>query len=231
MGRSATVLILTTVAAATVLARTNVVMAPAEVVDTQQTIFPSGGLLEVKDSTGLVEISGWDQPQIEIMVTKSTRKRFAPSDIERVSEGLDQVLVTAHQVGNDHVVIRTEFPSHSVLHPLGGRSSVQLKYRIHVPRETRLVVSQDSGALKVNDVRASMVLSNRLGDIELSLPETERYAIDARARFGGVNSEWCSSNRPERADDGTPPHRLQLRVGTGEITVRKAKAQTETLVD
>ena len=78
MGRIATVFLLTIVAACILSARSPVVtnLEPAEVVDMQQTIFNSGGLLEITDSFGDIEIVGWDQPEIEIVVTKSSQRRY-----------------------------------------------------------------------------------------------------------------------------------------------------------
>ena len=232
MGRVAPVFFLTVVTATMLFARSTVAnLEPAEVVDMQQTIFNSGGLLEVTDSFGDVEIVGWDQPEIEVVVTKSSQQRYAPADLDRAIAALDRIVVTTEQQSNDHVLIRTAFPSRSVMRPLRGKSHVHLVYTIHVPRQTRLVVRHDMGELKVHDVTANMLLSNRFGDIEVSLPENERYAIDAKARIGAVNSEWCPMIDERLADDGAAPHQLQLRVGVGEIIVHKTPVSVETLVD
>jgi hypothetical protein len=202
---------------------------PAEVVDMQQTIFNSGGLLEINDSYGDMDIVGWDQPEIEIVVTKSTQKRYAPDALDRAMAALDRIVITTEQRGNDHVLIKTAFPSRTAMRPLQGKSNVHLSYTIHVPRQTRLLVRHDMGELKVHDVTASMLLSNRIGDIVLSLPENERYVIDAKAKIGGVSSEWRPTE--EFAGDGAAPHQLQLRVGVGAITVRKSPVSVEALVD
>jgi hypothetical protein len=233
MVRIASVCLLTMVAASILSARTSVVgnLEPAEVVDMQQTIFNSGGLLEITDSFGDVEIVGWDQPEIEVVVTKSTQKRYGPGELDRAIEALEQIRVTTEQQSSDHVLIRTAFPSRSAMRPLHGKSNVRLVYTIHVPRQTRLLVKHDTGELKVHDVTASMLLTNRLGDIVLSLPENERYAIDAKARVGGVNSEWCPTMNDRFNEDGAAPHQLQLRVGVGEIIVHKTPVSVETLVD
>jgi hypothetical protein len=224
----ATVFLLTLTLATTSLARMNPVLEPAAVIDMQQTIFPSGGLLEIKDSLGAVEIAGWDRPQIEVMVTKSTDRKYAPEEIEKANEDLDRIVVTTRHLTDQHVVIRTEFPGHSVLRLLGGRSKVHLTYVIHVPRQTRLMVKQQMGELKIHEVSASMILSNRIGDIEVTLPATEKYSIDAKARVGGVNSELCEEHVSK--DDGIAPHRLQLRVDVGDITVRQASVASDSLV-
>lgn len=205
------------------------ILEPAAVTDMQQTIFPSGGLLEIKDSLGDVEIVGWDSPEIEVVVTKSTHKRYSPEEMEKVAAELDRIVIATEQVANDHFLIRTEFPSRNHSRLARVKGNVHLAYRIHVPRQTRLVVHQESGGLKIHDVTASMQLSNRTGDIEVNLPDNERYAIDARVRVGGVTSDWCSESEP--SDDGVEPHQLLLRVGVGDITVRKFPVVTDTLVD
>jgi hypothetical protein len=217
-------------------ARTNPVMEPAEVIDTQQAIFNSGGLLEMKDSFGEVEIIGWDQPQIEVVVTKTTQKRYPLDEIDRGIAELDRVAVTTETVSDDHIVIRTGVASRGgVLRPVKGKSNVHLVYQVHVPRMTRLIVAHDAGEVKVHDVTANMVVMNRAGDIEISLPENERYAIDAKARIGGINSEWCTESHGvnDVADDGAEAHHVHLRVGVGDITLRKSHLETgiETEVD
>lgn len=201
----------------------------AEVVDMQQTIFNSGGLLEITDSIGDMDIAGWDQPEIEIVITKSTQRRYAVGELDRVLAALDRIVVSTEQRTADHLLVKTAFPSRIAMHAMSGRSNVHLRYSIHVPRNTRLVVRHEMGELKVRDVTANMLLSNRKGDIVLSLPENERYAIDARARTGGVHSELCPLKT--FADDGAAPHQLQLRVDVGAITVRKSSVAVDTLVD
>jgi hypothetical protein len=232
MGRIATAFCLTIVTVWNLSARSPVAnVEPAEVVDMQQTLFNSGGLLEINDSFGDVEIVGWDQPAIEVVVSKSTQKGYAAAELDRAIAALDRIIVSTEQRSNDHVLIRTAFPSRSVMRPLHGKSNVHLVYTIHVPRQTRLIVKHDAGELKVHDVTANMLLSNRFGGIEVSLPENERYAIDAKARIGAVNSEWRPTIDDRSADDGAAPHQLQLRVGVGEIIVHKTPVSVETLVD
>ncbi len=234
MVRIATVCLLTIVASGILSARTSPFIGSpeqAEVVDMQQTIFNSGGLLEITDSFGDVEIVGWDQPEIEVVVTKSSQKRYAAADLDRATAALDLIRVTAEQQSTGHLLIRTAFPSRAALRPVNGKSNVRLTYTIHVPRQTRLLVKHDMGELKVHDVTANMLLSNRMGDIVLSLPENERYDIDARAKNGGVNSEWCPDHTDRLTGDGVTPHQLQLRVGVGEIIVHKTPVSVETLVD
>jgi UDP-N-acetyl-D-mannosaminuronate dehydrogenase len=81
------------------------------VVDMQQTLINSGGTLEVKESHGNVNIIGWEQPQIEVTVTKSTSRRFTREDIDQAIAELDRIVVTTDHVSDNHVVIRTQLPS------------------------------------------------------------------------------------------------------------------------
>jgi hypothetical protein len=230
MGHIATVSLLTMFGVSLLSARPpHGNLEPAEVVDTQQQIFNSGGLLEITDSYGDMDIVGWDQPEIEIVVTKSTNRRYSPAELDRAIAALDRIVITAEERTVDHLLIRTAFPSRTAMRPVHGKSHVHLSYTIRVPRQTRLLVKHDMGELRVHDVTASMLLSNRVGDIIVSLPENERYTIDAKAKIGGVNSEWPPPE--ELADDGAAPHQLQLRVGVGAITVKKSPAPVETPVD
>lgn len=221
MIRIVTVTLLVVVAACTVYARTNPTLT-AEVIDTEQTIFSSGGTIEIAGSFGALEIVGWERPEIELVVTKTARHKYTPEDLDRAVDALDRITVNAETRGGNRLVIRTVFPSRSVLRPIKGKSNVHLTYTIRVPRQTSLIVNHEGGEVNVQDVAGSMQLSNRLGQIEVSLPEDERYSIDAKAKIGAVNSDWFPSI--SACDDGSlAPHQLHLRVGIGEITVRNSR--------
>ncbi|MBS1872019.1 MAG: hypothetical protein JSU00_02320 [Acidobacteria bacterium] len=178
---------------------------PVEAVDTEQTIFASGGIVELKDSIGNVQVEGWERSEVLVTVTKSA--------VERTEGELDRIVVAAERRGPDHLVITTR-------QPLRHRADVRLSYVIHVPRQTKLVIAHDRGDIEVRNVSANMHVSNRMGRIDLSLPQNERYAIDAKTHFGRVASEWDDRHY---SPDELAPVRLLLRVGTGDITLRRAR--------
>jgi hypothetical protein len=229
MGRIMGVFLLAVATGSGILARhTPILMEPAEAIDMQQSLFASGGTLELKDSMGDVEIVGWDQPQVEVTVRKSTDRRYAPEDMEKALVQLERIVVRTDQVADDHLVIRTEFPSWNLFSRLlGAKPNVHLSYTIRVPKQTRLIIRHNVGEVRVHDVAANMDVTARVGDIDVNLPDGERYTIDAKARIGGVSSDWCSAAHRYSADGELLPeviaHRVTLRVGIGDITVRKSR--------
>src|SRR5262245_19426888 len=51
---------------------------PVEITSTERVSFASGGLIRFNDSYGDLTVEGWDRPEVEITVTKSTDRYFAP---------------------------------------------------------------------------------------------------------------------------------------------------------
>jgi hypothetical protein len=194
----------TLVTAGFLQARQNFRIEPAEAIDTEQTIFASGGIVELKESTGQVQIEGWDQSEVQVVVRKF--------GVERAAGELDRIVVTSERLSSNHMVITTR-------QPLRHRSDVRLIYQIKVPRQTRLVIEHDRGDVQVRNVTANMRVSNRIGRIDLSLPQNELYAIDAKTHTGQVASEW--DNQDGCPGDMLEPVKLMLRVGTGNITLRR----------
>jgi predicted membrane protein len=231
MGRLTTVFLLALATGSGILARhTPILTEPAEAIDMQQSLFTSGGTLELKDSMGDVEIVGWDQPQVEVTVRKFTERTYAPQEMEKALAQLERIVVRTDQVADDHLVIRTEFPSWNLFtRLLGGKSNVHLSYTIRVPKQTRLIIRHDVGEVRVHDVAANMDVTARIGDIDVNLPDDERYTIDAKAHIGDVSSDWCPAAQRYSAEGEMLPdaiaHRVTLRVGVGDITVRKSRRE------
>ncbi len=227
MRRFTTAILLAFLSATLAFARHSpILMEPAETIDMQQALFSSGGILEMKDSMGDVEVTGWEQPQIEVTVTKSTSRRYAPEEMEKGLAQLERIVVTTDQVTDNHIVIRTECPpSNLFARALSSRPDIHLSYRIKVPRQTRLIIRHDVGEVRVHDMAANMEVSTRVGDIDVKLPDDQRYTVDAKARVGDVDSDWCPAAQRYSMDgdmmDGTLAHHVTLRVGVGDIVVRK----------
>jgi hypothetical protein len=171
MTRLAATFILLIAAATGALGRQAPVLEVAEVVDIQQTLINSGGTLEVKESHGNVNIIGWEQPQIEVTVTKSTSKRFTREDIDQAIAELDRIIVTTDHVSENRVVIRTQLPSPDgyIRTARGGRSKVKLSYTIKVPKQTKIIVTQDEGQVSVKNISSNVeVTTCRRGRTSLS---------------------------------------------------------------
>src|SRR5271165_3159731 len=177
---------------------------------TQTFSFDPRGLIQLEQSYGDVEIQGWDRPEVEITTIRSTLRKQ------------DNIGITAVKQGEDRVKITTDFPSR--------KSNSDLKYVIKAPAQAKLVVHHDMGDVKVINFTSDIEVTNRIGEIGLTLAEPESYSVDAKARIGDVSSDvGCSvgsnliGQQLHTAGDGNLHRQLLLRIGIGDISIRKIK--------
>src|SRR5579862_6350363 len=81
----------------------------AEATNTQQFSFAPGGTIRLNKSYGDVFIEGWDQPQVEVTVVKST-SYFEPRMKEKTTRRLATVNVATERKSDTEVVITTTLP-------------------------------------------------------------------------------------------------------------------------
>ena len=119
----------------------------------------AAGAIRLENSFGEVDIDGWDRPEVEVTVVRSTEHLYDskqrdskqpdsnPRDAQASAQPqrhrdeaqrrLDSVQITAKQDGND-VVISTAYPPlNGFTHPLSRRSDIQISYRINAPRASQ----------------------------------------------------------------------------------------------
>ena len=101
------------------------------------------GTVEVVNVEGSIEISGWDQPMVDVTGT--------------IGEKVDRVDVTSSA---NHTTVRVVLPSGNTWN---GDSSAQLKIR--VPQKSALEVSLVSSNLRVSGVTGNQHLQTVSGDI------------------------------------------------------------------
>ena len=191
--------------------------------------FATGGVIRMLDSFGEVYIEGWDQPRVEIVWTRATQKKYRPEDREEALRQLERVEVQASKAAENELVVATRFPSRNLFtRPLRGKSNLELVYRIKAPRETTLQIQHSIGGVKVKDIRGNIRVTNGIGEITLVLPESGRYEIDANAGIGDVSSAFGRQTKRRHligaslAESGAQnARRLYLRVGIGEINIKK----------
>ena len=209
----------------------------AQVVDTEQMVFSSGGTIELQDSCGQVSIEGWDRAEVELTVIKTTQRKYSDLEMPHAMAELDRILIGTERPSDNHLVITTTLPDRNLTRPLRGKSNVDLEYHIRAPRQSRLIIKHDIGEVKVSDIVGDMRLTARIGDISLRLSPEARYAVDAKAKVGDVCSEVGNSMRDHvigaqaLKPAGAPAYELYLRVGIGDITVHKIAEEAEATVD
>jgi hypothetical protein len=128
---------------------------PAQVSNTERVDFPPGGTIRVDRSYGELSVEGWDQPQVEIMVTKFMPFDYEPAHPEHATERLEAIRVVAERRSPTELAISTNVPTGRTVfspwrHPTNG--DVMLEYEIYVPRNSKLAIQHGVGTVSVRGV-------------------------------------------------------------------------------
>ena len=152
-----------------------------EVSMTHQVEFISGGMIQIQKSFGEVQIEGWDKNVVEVTVSKSVKASDNPKDAEKAREKLDRVKVNVSKESTGSLLISSVVPF---------RRGLELIYKIKVPKKSDLFVKHDIGEVKVTNVVGGFEITNRIGEIALDLIDGNDYNIDAKVKFGDVESAF-----------------------------------------
>jgi hypothetical protein len=66
---------------------------PLEVTSTKRVSFAPGGTIRLNDSFGYLTVEGWDQPEVEITVTKSIERGYKPKQQAQAAQRLERVRI------------------------------------------------------------------------------------------------------------------------------------------
>jgi len=183
-----------------------------EVANTQRINFAPGGIIRVNESCGTLNVEGWDRPEVEITVLKSTQKYYEPTEREKEAARLERVRITTERPSDTELAISTT-----------KNRGVSVDYEIRVPRNSRLEIHHGTGQVLVSDVTGDIEATAHRGDILLMLPDTAPYSIDAKTKFAGA-----THLRPylmgERFTSPGASHRIYLRMTFGGITIKGVPA-------
>jgi hypothetical protein len=204
-----------------------------QVSKTEHIDFPSGGTLRFKNSVGVLTVTAWDRPDVEMTTIKSTKAQLDVHDRDKGKHELDRVNVTAERHGNE-VVIATTFPKHRpfrLLYPLSGQTNFDLEYLIKAPANARIIADHTLGNVNIDGLASDIQVTLAQGEIMLHLPEDEKYTIHAKSSLGTVDSDfpgevehrrWFVGHRVENGNSQAA-HKLDLRVGNGDIVIVKTR--------
>ena len=153
----------------------------------------------------MLTIEAWDRfPYVEITTIKSTKGEYDAQDRDKETQRLARVKVSAERQGND-LVITTDYPRYRAFlppHPIGGKMSFDLEYRIKAPANARIIdENHDAGEVNIDGLFGDIDVNLLQGEIMLHLPEDGQYSINARSDFGNVTSDFPGQ---EDADPGLP---------------------------
>jgi hypothetical protein len=188
----------------------------------------AAGAIRLENSFGEVDIDGWDRPEVEVTVVRSTERAYDAKTRAEPQRRLDSVQITAKQDGND-VVISTAYPPRNTFtHPLSRRSDIEISYRIKAPRTSKLIVDHNRGGVNVADTSGDIHATVINGQITLTLAPGGQYAIDAQASIGNIYSDFeGQAQRRQIVGEGfsrpgtAPVTNLYLRVRIGDIIIQK----------
>jgi hypothetical protein len=211
-----------------------------EATSTQHVSFLPGGAITLNNSYGYLTVEGWDEPEVEITVTKSTNRFYQPDQKEKAEKHFDEIRVAAERRSDKELAISTKLPARhgfpsSVLPsgriiitmPKTSKRGVTVEYMVHVPRDSRVTVHQDNGHVWVSDVTGDIEVDSHTGDMIVMLPDPGPYSIDARTRMGSVSSDLVGQGHKQFPVGSHFVHageassrRILLRMGRGSITIK-----------
>ena len=196
-----------------------------EVVTTDRLDFTSG-MVRVNNAYGQLNVEGWDEPRVEITVTRTAFRQNTPKEQEDGKRYLNQIQVSAKKNANGDIEISTRFPGRNrLIRTIWGLGDFNMDYRIKVPRNAKLSIVHGVGTLVIRDVESDIDATIRTGDIMLLLPEPGKYAIDARCRFGDVYTDYDGTHHSpwlvgQKFESGSG-HTIHLRALLGGISIQK----------
>ncbi len=174
--------------------------------------FPSGGLLRFKNSTGALTIEAWDKPTVELTTSYAAS---APVTVSAVRDG-------------NELIVSTTMPRHA--------RNVDLSYSLRVPRDARIAIDHRKGEINVEGIAADVEANLRHGEIFVYLPEDAKFTTTAKSTVGAVILPDGPALTPRvfhlghaiSQADAAPAHKLNLKVGYGDIYVLRPYSQKPT---
>ncbi|HLY19923.1 MAG TPA: hypothetical protein VKR61_22000 [Bryobacteraceae bacterium] len=205
-----------------------------EAAKTERVAFMPGGTVRVENSYGYLTVEGWDEPAVEIAVTRSTDNFYKPGEKAQAMDRLDRVHVADKQQSGKELTVTTSPARQRLLivsWPFPRKRGVTAEYVIHVPRDSHLEINHDNGYVWVSDVKGDIQVHSHTGDMIVMLPDPGSYSIDAGARMGSVSSDFIGKGHrywPAGAHfTYTGPaatRRVSLRMGRGCIAILNGPA-------
>ena len=141
-----------------------------ETTTTERVNFAPGGTIRLNNSYGYLTVEGWDEPAVEIVVIKSTDGFYPPSRQKQAEKSFAEVRVATERRSDKELAISMHFSGRHRFLPR-AKHGVTVEYRMHVPRESRLVIHHDNGYVWVSDMTGDLEVRSHTGDMIVMLPE------------------------------------------------------------
>ena len=200
-----------------------------QVVTTGKVDFAAGGTIRFEGSVGELNIEGWDQPQVQVTLTRFDYADATDKYKDREKAKLERITLKTEKRSGNELVITTTLPHRNYfMRKVRGATNSDMNYRIMVPRDSHLIVHHGDGDVILYDIGGDIDATARTGSIVVQLDDPAQYAIDARCKVGDVYSEYDGKYRTHLhmgesllASAPPPAHRVFLRVRIGDIDIVK----------
>lgn len=188
---------------------------------------PTAGAIRLEKSFGIVDIDGWERPEVEVTVVRSIEPLFDAKDRAEALRSLESARIRAKQDRND-IVISTAYRPRKGMHLFSRGSEIGISYRIRAPRGSKLIIDHNSGGVNVSDISGDIHATVINGQITLGLAAGGQYAIDSQCNIGDVYSDFEGHYQRKhllgkefgRQSTGSSSN-LYLRVRFGDIVILK----------
>jgi hypothetical protein len=188
---------------------------------------PAAGAIKIRNSFGELDIDGWDLPEVEVTVVRSSAHSYDAAELAETRGSLEGAQIKAEQNGND-VVISTASIPWTGAHGRNRRGEIGIGYRIKAPRAAKLIIDHNSGGVNISNMSGDIHATVLNGQITLSLPASGQYAIDSQCKIGDVYSDFEGQYQRRHLlgkefDRQSPSAaaNLYLRVRYGDIMILK----------
>lgn len=203
---------------------------PIAVTSTQRVALAPGGTVHIDETWGELSIEAWDEPAVEVVMTRRTAKAPAAAKVEKARADLERFRARVEATAPDRVSIVGVSPGSSVARPLGGKSGVRLTYVVHVPRNSRLELDNGVGTVRIADVTGDIAIDSDVGEVTLKVPIEPTTAVEASSGIGDVA---VSTTLEEKGDlrrralvgqrfsyqPAQVDKRITVKLGVGSITI------------
>ena len=176
-----------------------------------------GGTVRIDGSRGCLSVEAWDQPGVEVTVTRYRNGFYPAAKKDEAMRKLQALKVTVEKRSEKEVVVTTT----------GSSWGMALEYRVRVPRDSHIAIRHGVGSVIIDGVEGEIEATAKQGDIVAMLPDPGPYSIDARTKLGTIyadygdpNHQWyLTGERLEKAQPA-PAHRIYLRTAIGGIEIQ-----------
>ncbi|HYO13736.1 MAG TPA: DUF4097 family beta strand repeat-containing protein [Thermoanaerobaculia bacterium] len=194
--------------------------------ETFQKTYPlrAGEKVTLRNVNGAVVVEAWDRAEVQVVAEKAVKA----GDAELAKKAMSQIQIQAGRADGG-LRIETKLPkrNNGVFDWMFGRDvSMNVAYRLRVPREARLDVVTVNGGLRLAGTRGDASLGTTNGGIEVEKAEgrlelaTTNGAIQVADSAGSVEAETTNGGIEIELHDVAVGDDMRFSTTNGAVTLR-----------